>query len=122
MPKSLIVMGSGAIGIEFASFYRTLGVDVTVIPFDADALIDSLIGAAPTPQPAFAALVTELSVFEPDTASARRRVDGPWLALRDSTQNLSDSLFAIGRSAPGYAAAYERFRRDGLLPGTHPGR
>jgi dihydrolipoamide dehydrogenase len=31
MPKSLLVMGSGAIGIEFASFYRTLGVDVTVI-------------------------------------------------------------------------------------------
>ncbi|MGE0629269.1 MAG: dihydrolipoyl dehydrogenase, partial [Hyphomicrobiaceae bacterium] len=31
MPKSLIVMGSGAIGIEFASFYRTLGAEVTVI-------------------------------------------------------------------------------------------
>ena len=31
MPKSLIVMGSGAIGIEFASFYNTMGVDVTVI-------------------------------------------------------------------------------------------
>ncbi|CAK7260700.1 MULTISPECIES: dihydrolipoyl dehydrogenase [unclassified Shinella] len=31
MPKSLLVMGSGAIGIEFASFYRTLGVDVTVV-------------------------------------------------------------------------------------------
>lgn len=31
IPKSLIVVGSGAIGIEFASFYRTLGVDVTVI-------------------------------------------------------------------------------------------
>ncbi len=31
MPKSMIVMGSGAIGIEFASFYRTLGCDVTVI-------------------------------------------------------------------------------------------
>lgn len=31
MPKSLVVVGSGAIGIEFASFYRTLGVDVTVI-------------------------------------------------------------------------------------------
>ena len=30
-PKSLIVMGSGAIGIEFASFYRTMGTDVTVI-------------------------------------------------------------------------------------------
>jgi dihydrolipoamide dehydrogenase len=31
VPKSLIVVGSGAIGIEFASFYRTLGADVTVI-------------------------------------------------------------------------------------------
>src|SRR6266516_3542026 len=31
MPKSLLVIGSGAIGIEFASFYRTLGVEVTVV-------------------------------------------------------------------------------------------
>ncbi len=31
MPKSLLVMGSGAIGIEFASFYRSMGVEVTVI-------------------------------------------------------------------------------------------
>ncbi len=31
MPKSLIVMGSGAIGIEFASFYRTMGAEVTVV-------------------------------------------------------------------------------------------
>lgn len=31
MPKSVAVMGSGAIGIEFASFYRSLGADVTVI-------------------------------------------------------------------------------------------
>ena len=31
MPKSLIVMGSGAIGIEFASFYRSMGAEVTVV-------------------------------------------------------------------------------------------
>jgi dihydrolipoamide dehydrogenase len=31
MPKSLLVVGSGAIGIEFASFYRTLGAKVTVV-------------------------------------------------------------------------------------------
>ncbi len=30
-PKSLLVIGSGAIGIEFASFYQTMGVDVTVV-------------------------------------------------------------------------------------------
>src|SRR5262249_50331671 len=31
LPKSLLVVGSGAIGIEFASFYRDLGADVTVV-------------------------------------------------------------------------------------------
>ena len=31
MPKSLMVVGSGAIGIEFASFYNDLGVDVTIV-------------------------------------------------------------------------------------------
>jgi len=31
MPKSLLVVGSGAIGIEFASFFRTLGADTTVV-------------------------------------------------------------------------------------------
>ena len=31
MPASLLVVGSGAIGIEFASFYRTMGADVTVV-------------------------------------------------------------------------------------------
>lgn len=31
MPKSLLVVGSGAIGIEFASFYRSLGAEVTVV-------------------------------------------------------------------------------------------
>jgi dihydrolipoamide dehydrogenase len=31
LPKSLLIIGSGAIGIEFASFYRNLGSDVTVV-------------------------------------------------------------------------------------------
>ena len=31
MPKKLLVIGSGAIGIEFANFYNTLGVDTTVV-------------------------------------------------------------------------------------------
>lgn len=31
LPKSLIVVGSGAIGVEFASFYRNMGVEVTLV-------------------------------------------------------------------------------------------
>ena len=33
MPKSMIVVGSGAIGVEFAYFYKSLGVDVTIVEF-----------------------------------------------------------------------------------------
>lgn len=33
LPKKLLVVGSGAIGVEFAYFYNTLGVDVTIVEF-----------------------------------------------------------------------------------------
>ena len=32
-PKSMVVLGAGAIGVEFASFYRALGVEVTIVEF-----------------------------------------------------------------------------------------
>jgi dihydrolipoamide dehydrogenase len=32
-PKRLVVLGAGAIGVEFASFYRSLGTDVTIVEF-----------------------------------------------------------------------------------------
>jgi dihydrolipoamide dehydrogenase len=38
MPESLLVIGSGAIGIEFASFYRTLGAKVTVVELMAQIM------------------------------------------------------------------------------------
>jgi dihydrolipoamide dehydrogenase len=31
MPKSILVVGSGAIGVEFASFYRNMGAEVTIV-------------------------------------------------------------------------------------------
>src|SRR5262249_51400343 len=38
IPKSLLVVGSGAIGIEFASFFRALGSEVTVVEVLAQIL------------------------------------------------------------------------------------
>lgn len=32
-PKSMVVVGSGAIGVEFAYFYKTLGTEVTIVEF-----------------------------------------------------------------------------------------
>lgn len=33
VPRSMVVIGAGAIGVEFASFYRTLGAEVTIVEF-----------------------------------------------------------------------------------------
>ncbi|BDS11758.1 dihydrolipoyl dehydrogenase [Aureispira anguillae] len=33
LPKKMVVMGSGAIGMEFAYFYKTLGTEVTVVEY-----------------------------------------------------------------------------------------
>jgi dihydrolipoamide dehydrogenase len=33
LPKRMVVLGAGAIGVEFASFYRSLGTEVTVVEF-----------------------------------------------------------------------------------------
>jgi dihydrolipoyl dehydrogenase len=40
IPRSVVVLGSGAIGIEFASFFRALGADVTVVE-----LLDQILSA-----------------------------------------------------------------------------
>lgn len=56
LPKSLLIAGSGAIGIEFASFYRALGVEVTVVE-----LLDQIL---PAEDAEIAALARKL--FEKD--------------------------------------------------------
>ena len=33
LPKSMVIVGSGAIGVEFAYFYKTIGVDVTIVEY-----------------------------------------------------------------------------------------
>ena len=50
MPKSLLVVGSGAIGIEFASFYRNMGAEVTVVE-----VVDRILPAEDEEISAFAA-------------------------------------------------------------------
>ena len=37
-PKSMIVVGSGAIGVEFAHFYNSMGTDVTIVEFQSNLI------------------------------------------------------------------------------------
>lgn len=38
MPKKMVVVGSGAIGVEFAYFYNAMGVDVTIVEYAANVV------------------------------------------------------------------------------------
>jgi hypothetical protein len=87
------------------------GLEVVALPYDHERLLDSLAALAPTPRPEFPALEVQLLAFKrpeyrEDDAAVRA-----WSAVRDSLRQLSDSLTGIDRRSPGYAAAYDRFRR-----------
>jgi hypothetical protein len=87
------------------------GVTVTAFPYDPQHLLDSLAAAYPVPKPDFSSLEAELRAFRPPDIPADDPAVRVAAATRDSVRRLADSLRAAGRRAPGYAAAYARFRR-----------
>jgi dihydrolipoamide dehydrogenase len=99
-PPSLLIVGSGAIGIEFASFYRSLGAEVTVIEMlprilpAEDAEISALARKAFVKQGIIVHTETRLErlVRNPDTVTAHlKKPDG-------GTEELTASrvILAIG--------------------------
>jgi len=95
----------------FAESTPLAGVTITALPYDPQRLLDSLAAADSIPRPDFSDLEIELREFQrpetPDTDPAAQALS----ATRDSTRRLADSLRGENRRAPGYAAAYARFRR-----------
>jgi dihydrolipoamide dehydrogenase len=67
MPKSLLVVGSGAIGIEFASFYRSMGAEVTVVE-----IVDRILPAEDAEISAFARKAFEKQGIKIHTSTAVR--------------------------------------------------
>ena len=88
-----------------------VALEIEAIPFDPAALLDSLGRAAGRPKPAFPTLETELlSYNRPKSGGPRTGPAAAWLATRDSATAMGDSLHHVNRRAPGYAAAFGRFR------------
>ena len=99
IPKSLLVIGSGAIGIEFASFYHDMGAEVTVVE-----VLDRVLPVEDEEISAFArksfekqginihtgATVTAL-VQDGDTVTARISADG-----KTSEANVERVILAVG--------------------------
>jgi len=86
MPKSLLVVGSGAIGIEFASFYRTLGADVTVVE-----VLDRVLPVEDAEISAFAKKAFEKQGMKILTSATVK-------ALKKGTDNVTATIEAGGKS------------------------
>jgi dihydrolipoamide dehydrogenase len=86
MPKSLLVVGSGAIGIEFASFYRTLGADVTVVE-----VLDRVLPVEDAEISAFAKKAFEKQGMKILTSAAVK-------ALKKGNDNVTATIEAGGKS------------------------
>jgi len=84
---------------------------VTALPFDRDALRDSLAQASDTPRPQFPDLEAELASYTRPDVSGLTESFLPWQAIHDSVQHLADSLNIAGSdSSPAYARAYSHLR------------
>lgn len=109
--SSLAACVEGDLSVRLSLHQEELrGVQVAAIPFDPDAILDSLAETAIDPSPTFSALEEALFAFEPSDDTALATINEPWLALRDSVAALSESLQAMDRADPAYAVAYEQFR------------
>ena len=71
MPASLLVIGSGAIGMEFASFYRDMGAEVTVAE-----VVDRILPAEDEEISAFARKAFEKQGIQIRTGAEVRKVEG----------------------------------------------
>lgn len=120
LPKSLIVLGGGAVAVEFAQFYQRLGVAVTLIQRSSQILRDSDADAA---EAVTAQLRDEgMTVLTGTTLiAARRSAEGSKeiVLKHEGSERVvvaEEILFAMGRS-PNTA----RLGLDGIGVATEPG-
>lgn len=100
MPSKLLVIGSGAIGVEFASFYKDLGADVTIVemldrilPVE-DAEVSEFMAKALTKQKMTiltGAGVSKIDASDKGVKATIKDKDG-----KESTQDFSHVIVAVG--------------------------
>lgn len=87
------------------------GLEITAFPYDPGRLLDSLAAAHDVPRPDYDSLERVLLTFAPEPEASEDSAGLEVRATRDSVAALADSLRAADRRSPGYASAYQRFRR-----------
>jgi hypothetical protein len=89
------------------------GLEVTALPVDAQAVLDTLALRAPAPKPVFPELEAEMRAYRlghDATPTANTQAGEAWQATRDSLEALADTLRGLDRASVAYREAYERLR------------
>ena len=105
MPKKLLVIGSGAIGIEFASFFNTLGADTTVVE-----VMDRVLPVEDAEISAFAKkafLKQGMKILEKTTVKKLDRGNGQVTAYLESASGTVTDTFDTVISAVGIVGNVE---------------
>jgi dihydrolipoamide dehydrogenase len=112
MPKDLLVIGSGAIGIEFASFYATLGARVTVVE-----VMDRILPAEDAEISAFAKKAFQkqgITILEKSAVKALDRAPGRVTAQIESGGETTAHVFDTVISAVGIVGNTEGLGLEAL--------
>lgn len=112
MPKRLLVIGSGAIGIEFASFFNTLGADTTVVE-----VMDRVLPVEDAEVSAFAkkAFVKQgMKILEKTTVKKLDRSPGKVVAHLESASGTTTQEFDTVISAVGIVGNIEGLGLEAL--------
>ena len=112
MPKKLLVVGSGAIGIEFASFYNTLGADTTVVE-----VMDQIMPVEDSEIAALAQKAFEKQGMKVRTKTMVKRLDrgaGSVVAHIEQDGKIFKEVFDTVISAVGIVGNVEELGLEGL--------
>lgn len=112
MPKKLLVIGSGAIGIEFASFFNTLGADTTVVE-----VMDRVLPVEDAEISKFAKKQFEkqgMKIREKSTVTKLDRGKGKVIAHIEKAGKTETHEFDTVISAVGIVGNTERLNLDGI--------
>ena len=112
MPKRLLVIGSGAIGIEFASFFNTLGADTTVVE-----VMDRVLPVEDADVSAFAKkafLKQGMKILEKTTVKKLDRSPGKVVAHLESAAGITTQEFDTVISAVGIVGNIEGLGLEAL--------
>jgi dihydrolipoamide dehydrogenase len=112
MPKKLLVIGSGAIGIEFASFFNTLGADTTVVE-----VMDRVLPVEDAEISAFAkkAFVKQgMKILEKTTVKKLDRANGKVTAHLEDAKGTTTQEFDTVISAVGIVGNIENLGLEAL--------